>query len=187
MATIASENRSKRRHKRTHSRQTRRIASPLGETHQLHVALGLALQAAARLHAVEVTVDVELEQHPRVIRRAGGRERINPPEAERAQLQLLDEDVDHPDGIVLGDEILRTLRKQGGLSLRLACHESLHTRPSISGPVELYRGGCFHTVWVASGLPPEGPSEAFQRADATRTEVPESVRRRPLASARELH
>jgi hypothetical protein len=36
---------------------------PTGEPHQLDVALALAFQAAAGLNAIEIAVDVDLQQH----------------------------------------------------------------------------------------------------------------------------
>ena len=52
--------------------EVRRQAS--GQPHQLDVALALPLQAPTALHAVDVTVDVDAQQHGRVIR-GGGRSR----------------------------------------------------------------------------------------------------------------
>ena len=50
-----------------------------GEPDQLDVALGLTLQPPARLDAVEVPVDVDLQQRRRVVRRpAGGRQAARP-------------------------------------------------------------------------------------------------------------
>ena len=40
-----------------------------GEPHQLDIAASLALQSAARLHPVEIAVDVELEQDGGMVRR----------------------------------------------------------------------------------------------------------------------
>jgi hypothetical protein len=43
-----------------------------GEPHQLDIATGLAFQASARLHPIEIAVNVELEQNRRMVGRASG-------------------------------------------------------------------------------------------------------------------
>ncbi len=79
---------------------------------------------------------VELEQDRRMIGGAAGGERIDPREAEPAQVQFLDEDVHDPHRIVLGDEVLQTFGTQPALSPRLTGHKSRHARPALSGPFE---------------------------------------------------
>src|SRR4051794_15914766 len=49
---------------------------PTDQPHQLDVALRLPLQPPTRGNAIEITVDVELKQHRRVIRGASGGRRI---------------------------------------------------------------------------------------------------------------
>ena len=78
---------------------------PSGEPDHIDIALALALQAAAGLHAVEVTVNLELQQHRRMIGRASGRQRIDPWEPQIAQIQRFDKDVNDPHRVVLGDEV----------------------------------------------------------------------------------
>jgi len=55
------------------------------------------------LHAVEVAVDVDLQQRCRVIGWATGRSGLNPSEAESEEVNLIDESVYDADGIILGD------------------------------------------------------------------------------------
>src|SRR6516162_2242605 len=72
MATLAPPRRSRRRHSRTNARQTLRIASPLSlrnsaivlarQPHQLDIALAFPLKPTARLNAVEISVNVGLQQ-----------------------------------------------------------------------------------------------------------------------------
>ena len=42
-------------------------SQPSGQPHQLDVALGLTLQAATGLNAVQIAVDVQLQQYRRMI------------------------------------------------------------------------------------------------------------------------
>src|SRR5438132_13377894 len=83
IATLASLNSSRRRHSTTNSRQTLRMAlaivltevgyglevrhQPARQPNQLDVALALPFQPTARLHPVEVAVDVNLQQRRRMI------------------------------------------------------------------------------------------------------------------------
>src|SRR3984893_13625764 len=45
---------------------------PTGEPHHLNVAASLTLKPAARLNPIEITVNVELQQHRRMVRRPAG-------------------------------------------------------------------------------------------------------------------
>src|SRR3984893_11984319 len=51
---------------------------PAGEPHHLNVAARLTLKPAARLNPIEITVNVELQQHRRMVRRPAGGLGINP-------------------------------------------------------------------------------------------------------------
>ena len=97
-----------------------------GQPHQLDVALRLALQPAAGLDAVEIAVDVDLQQHRRVVRRSPRRRGIDAFEAQLGQIELVDEDLDHPDRIVFGDVVVQALGQQSDLRSILAFDESLH-------------------------------------------------------------
>src|SRR6266436_3276682 len=71
------------------------------EPHHLNVAGGLTLKPTARLNPVEIAVDVQLQQYRRMIRRPAGDLGINPAEPKLGQIELVDKDVDHANGIVL--------------------------------------------------------------------------------------
>ena len=77
------------------------------QPHQLDVALRLALQPPARLHPVEIAVDVELQQNRGMIRGPPGRRRLDPFEAELRKIELVDEGVDHPNRVVLVDPVFK--------------------------------------------------------------------------------
>src|SRR4029434_10779393 len=97
------------------------------QPHELDVALRLELQAETGLNAIKITVDVELQQHRRVVRRPARRRRINPTEAKRIQIKPIDEDLDHANRILRFNVVLQTGGQQGHLSSVLAFDESLHT------------------------------------------------------------
>ena len=50
---------------------------PPGQPHQLDIALGFAFQASAGLHPIEVSVDIDLEQHRGMVGRSAGRFRLH--------------------------------------------------------------------------------------------------------------
>lgn len=84
--------------------------------HQFGVALRLPLQPPARLHLVQVAVEVQLQQLARVIARPPRRGRPYPAKTQRRQVQLIDEDIDHPDRVVLRHVVFKMLRKQIALN-----------------------------------------------------------------------
>ena len=68
--------------------------------------MALRFQPAARPHAVEITVDVKLEQIARRIARPARRLRLNPPEARLDEIEPIDEGIDEADGVVGADVII---------------------------------------------------------------------------------
>src|SRR5512146_1963887 len=77
-----------------------------GQPNQLDVALALPLQAPARLHPVEVPVDVNLQQCRRMVGRPSGRLGLDAAEPELGQVQFTDKDIDRSDRIVLAQIVL---------------------------------------------------------------------------------
>jgi len=81
------------------------------QPHHLDIAPGLALEPTARLNPIEIAVDVELQQYRRMIRRPPGCLGIDPAEPKSGQIELLDENVDHPNSIGLADPVFQAFRK----------------------------------------------------------------------------
>ena len=98
--------------------------------HQRQVALRLALQAPTRLDPIQVAVDVELEQRRRVIGRSSSGRGIDAGEAPFAQIEFIDEDIDDPNRIGLGDEVIQPLGQQRLLCAALTFDEALHDHSS---------------------------------------------------------
>jgi hypothetical protein len=105
------------------------LVEPSGEPDQPEVALRLALQAPARGQAIEIAADVDLEQCAGVVRRPTRGGRLRAFEPELGQVELVDEHVDRPHRVVLGDPVVQTLREQRGLRSALAFDEPLHRPP----------------------------------------------------------
>ena len=79
---------------------------PASQPHQFHVALAFALQPAAGLDAIEIPVQIELQQHRRVIRRPTRCSRLCAIETQADQVQLVDEDVHYPNRVVFCNEVI---------------------------------------------------------------------------------
>jgi hypothetical protein len=77
-----------------------------GQPNQLDIALALPLQPPARLHPIEVSVDVNLQQRRRMVGRPSRRLRLDPAKAELRQIKLIDEDIDRPNRIVLAQIVI---------------------------------------------------------------------------------
>jgi len=109
------------------------------EPHHLQNAPALALESMARLNPVEVAVDIDLEQHRRVVRRPVRLRGLDALEAELRQIQLVDECIDDPHRVVLGDEVVQWLWQPRDLVPILSFDEPGHT-DSISICFETLRG-----------------------------------------------
>src|SRR5947208_13444888 len=72
-----------------------------GQPHQLDVTLAFPLQAPARLHPIEVSVDVNLQQRRRMVGRPSCCRWLDATKAEPCQIKLIDKDIDRPDRIIL--------------------------------------------------------------------------------------
>ena len=92
----------------------------------LDVAMAFALQPTAGPHAVEIAVDVDFEQDRGVVCRSPRGRGVNTLNPQFAQVKLIDEDLDHLDGIVLADEVIQALGQQRSLGSALTLDETLH-------------------------------------------------------------
>jgi hypothetical protein len=107
------------------------------QPYQLHVALALVLQATAGLDAMEIAVDVDLEQNRRVVRRPSCTGRCHPFEAQAGEVQFVDKRVDDPNRVVLANEVIQTLWQQRYLLPVLALDVSRHIGSCIRYACEL--------------------------------------------------
>ena len=80
------------------------------QPHQLDVTLALALEAAARLHSVQIAVDVDLQQHRGVIRRSTRVRGFNALKAKSLQIEFFDECIDYSHRVVFGNVVVQTFR-----------------------------------------------------------------------------
>jgi hypothetical protein len=119
-------------------------------------ALAPALQATAGLDAIQVAVDVDLQEVGRVVGGAPRRGRLGAIEAESGKIQLADECVDHSNRVVIADEVVQAFGHQGHLLPVLSLDESRHVDSKVrDGPNSIgVARRCsegFHTASVESG------------------------------------
>ena len=92
-----------------------------------------SLQAPAGLDAVEVAVDIDLEQGTRVISRPPTRGTIGGLKAQFAQIEGFDEGIDHPHWVVVVDVVLQPIREQKPLGTINSIDKSLHAEHQSTG------------------------------------------------------
>ncbi len=80
-----------------------------GQPHQFDVASRLTLKAAARLDAVEVAAQIDLQKGRWVIAGTTCRLRLHSVKTQSGQIELASENIDHPDRVVLGHVILQAV------------------------------------------------------------------------------
>jgi hypothetical protein len=102
---------------------------PTGEPHHLNIAPALALKPAARLNPIEITIDVELEHHRRMVRRPADGLGINPAKPKPGQIEPPDKDINHANRIILANLIFQAFRKKGALPAIHPLNKALHPIP----------------------------------------------------------
>jgi len=81
------------------------------QPHHFDIASGLSFKPAARLHPVQIAVNVELQENRRMIRRPARGRRIDPFKGHLGQIERVDKNVDYTNRIVLADPIFQAFRK----------------------------------------------------------------------------
>src|ERR1700685_4352954 len=79
-----------------------------------------------------MAVNVKLQQHRRMIRRSSGRLRLHPVKSQRRQIEFIDKDVDHLNGIVLVNPVSKALGKQRCLTTICTFNKAPHPIPPQS-------------------------------------------------------
>jgi hypothetical protein len=107
-----------------------------GQPHQLDVTLGLAFEAPARLDAIEITVEVDLQQRRGVIGGSTRRFRNNAGKAQGRKVQLVNENLNDADRIVLRHIVFQAIGQQCHLPPIFALNKTLHeTSPVRRGSI----------------------------------------------------
>ena len=77
------------------------------QPHHLQIAASLAFQSPARLHTIEIAIDVEFQQHRGMIGGPTRRCRFHANEPQIGQVERIDESINHTNWIVLIDPGIR--------------------------------------------------------------------------------
>ncbi|MNQ60182.1 hypothetical protein D3C85_744530 [compost metagenome] len=100
-----------------------------GQPHQFDIALRLALKASARLDAVEITVDVDLQHDCGVVSRSARFGGDSAFKTQGDQVEFIHEDIDNAHGIGVADVIVQALGEQGTLTSVFTLNEAFHGQP----------------------------------------------------------
>jgi hypothetical protein len=100
------------------------------QPHRLEVTAGLALQPPARLHPIEVAVNVKLQKNRGMIGRPPRYLRLHPCEPELGKIERIDERVDYPNRIILVDPVIKAFGQQRRLPAIRAFDKALHSIPA---------------------------------------------------------
>ena len=102
---------------------------PREQPHHLDIAASLALETPARMHAVEIAVDVELQVRRRMIGGPAGVSGIDAGEPKISQIERRDEGIDDANRIALVDPVIEAFRQQRRLRAIRPFNEARHPGP----------------------------------------------------------
>ena len=102
------------------------------QPHHLEVTAGLALKPPARLHPIEVAVNVKLQENRGMIGRPPRQLRFDPYESQFEKIERLDESVDHTNRIILVDPVIQAFGQQCRLPAIRALDKAPHPIPRKS-------------------------------------------------------
>ena len=101
------------------------------QPHRLNIALAFPLEAAARLHAVEVAVDIDFQHHRWMVRGPSRVLRSDAAETKLGKIKLINKKVDHSHGVISGDIIFKLCRKHRSLAAINSDHKACHQNPPL--------------------------------------------------------
>jgi hypothetical protein len=109
--------------------RSREVRHPTpGQPHQFDVALSFSLQTSARLDAVEIAVDVDLQQDRGVASRPASIGWNGTFKTQIDQVEFVDKDIDYAYRIGIADAVVEALGKLGALASMFTLNEALHGR-----------------------------------------------------------
>jgi hypothetical protein len=98
-----------------------------GEPDQFNVPLRLTLQTPAGLDAVQVAVEVDLQERAGMVPRTPGDFGLHAFKAQLLQIEFIDEHVNDPHWVILSNVVVEMFRKQRTLRTIFAFDKSLHS------------------------------------------------------------
>lgn len=103
------------------------------------------------MNAIEIAVDIDLEQCCGVISRPARCQGFNALKAQLAKLEFIDKDIDYSNRIGLGNIIIEAFWQQSSLSSAFASYETLHLNVPTQNMLKAYTKWRFYTIWAVSG------------------------------------
>src|SRR5580765_366765 len=92
------------------------------QPHQLDVAPTLRLQPSRGTDLLEITVQIELQQIPRIVARPSGVGRLGAFKSQIRHVQPIHERIDHPAHMIVRNQFFQTYGKQRALLPPLSLH-----------------------------------------------------------------
>ena len=125
------------------------------QPHHFQIAAGLTLQPPARLHAVEVAVNVELEQRRGMIGGPARRQRLHTVKPQIGQIERLDEYIDRANRIALFNPVAKAFRQQRRLPAIRPLNKAPHMIPPQIAQESYRENQIPQRVFTQSGSEPE--------------------------------
>jgi hypothetical protein len=83
---------------------------PPGQPHQFDIPLRFPFEPPARLNAVKVAVKIDLQQRRGMVGRPACHRRRHPRKTQGGKVKFVDEDLNHPNRVILVDVVLQAMR-----------------------------------------------------------------------------
>src|SRR3984957_12175203 len=159
---------------------------PASQPHHLNVAPGLVLKPPARLHPIEIAVNVKLQQHRRMIRGSAGCLGSDPTKPKFGQIEFVDIDIDHANRIVLADPVFQAFRKKCALTAIRPLNKAPHPILPQIAPESYRENQSYRCVFTQAGScateaePSTGPAMSVMPLTATELFCPCEMTRRDM-------
>src|SRR5439155_23637725 len=140
----------------------------------------LPFEPSARTHLVQISVEIKLQQIPRIVRRPPRRFRLNLRKPQPCKVKAIHKGIYDPNRAIQRDHLVQCLRVKRRLITRLPNHVRHLAPESISASQNPAPKGGFCTAWKA-GTTPTPPSRKTSRGRGGRDR-----RRRYAARARRI-
>jgi hypothetical protein len=98
-----------------------------GQPHQLDIALALPFKPTARLDAIEIAVEIDLQQRRGMISRPTRHLGHDAGKPEARKVEFVEENFNDADGIVFRNVVVQAIGKQRGLAAIRAFNETFHS------------------------------------------------------------
>src|SRR5262249_55050193 len=82
------------------------------QPHQVDIPMGFLLQTTARTQAVEIAVNIQLQEIAGIVRRASGRGSCDTVKAQSCKIEFVDKGINEADGVLFCNIVIEALRKE---------------------------------------------------------------------------